>query len=169
MIEYNSKTHGKHTILFDESDRELVEQHSWRIFKKIGGNVYYAVTTVTNPNGVRSILFMHRLLLNPPKGSPIDHIDGNGLNNSRANIRVCTSAQNSFNRGKNKTSKKKFKGVYFHVKRRKYSARLGFNGSEIFLGYFTTEEEAALAYNKAALTYFGEFVRLNVINNDDLL
>ena len=97
------------------------------------------------------------------KGYMIDHINGDLLDARKSNLRVCTSQQNAFNRKPNSNKKSKFKGVSLKkggVKKPWYG-RITVNGKKIDLGYYATEKEAALAYDKAALEYFGEFAWRN--------
>ena len=105
----------------------------------------------------------HAILGKPSSGLMIDHKDGNGLNNTRANLRVVTRQQNDWNRGftwntPKKTKTSKFKGV--SLKEGKWRAQIFFKG-KIHLGTFNTAEEAAKIYDVAACYYFGSFARLN--------
>lgn len=91
----------------------------------------------------------------------LDHIDGNGLNNQKSNLRECTYSQNGANRRKNTKTLGRFKGVSFL--RGKWMARLQVMKKRLYLGYFTEEIEAAKAYNDAAVKHFGEFAHINQI------
>ena len=93
----------------------------------------------------------------------IDHIDGNGLNNQRNNLRKATHQENMMNRQSNKNSSSQFKGVHWYERTNKWQARITFNQKRISLGYFTSEIDAAKTYNKKALELFGEFAKLNFI------
>ncbi|KKM22038.1 hypothetical protein LCGC14_1629400 [marine sediment metagenome] len=90
----------------------------------------------------------------------IDHINGNSLNNRFLNLRMCTSSQNSANRGPQKNNKLGIKGVY-RTPRGRYRAQIGKDGQVIKLGHYNTSKSAALAYRKAAKKYFGEFAKWN--------
>lgn len=107
----------------------------------------------------RRTIYLYRYLLNCPKGMEVDHIDGNPLNNQKSNLRICTHSQNNYNRGKNKTSSNKFKGVREHGAG--FMARLKYQGQTKYLGTFETPEDAARAYDEEAIKVFGEFARLN--------
>lgn len=108
------------------------------------------------------LVYIHRLLMNAPKGYVVDHINGNSLDNRRKNLRICTSVENSRN-SKMPISNKahtKFKGV--HKDRGKWIyARIKFNGKNIRKYGFKTEREAAEWYNQKAIELFGEFANLN--------
>jgi hypothetical protein len=142
------------TAKIDDGDLELVSKHNWYAVK--GEERFYAAAWI-NGKGVS----MHRLILGSEAGElDIDHKDRDGLNNTRENLRVATRSQNSANSRKRKGTTSKYKGV--HVMRQGYiKAYIMFQYKRFHLGYFPTEEEAALAYDEAARRYFGEFAGLN--------
>ncbi len=107
---------------------------------------------------------MHRLLIKIPNGFQIDHIDGNGLNNQKLNLRIATASQNQINRGKQKNNTSGFKGVFGRKDKNKWRAQIKFHGKTKHLGYADDKIEAARIYNKAAVERFGEFARLNQLN-----
>lgn len=92
----------------------------------------------------------------------VDHIDLNGLNNQKHNLRLCTNHQNSFNKRIPSENKSGFKGVSFHKRAGKWRARVKFNRKENHIGLFKSKIEAARAYDKLAVKLFGEFARTNV-------
>lgn len=96
-----------------------------------------------------------------------DHIDRDWKNNQKVNLREATQHQNAINRSKLKGTTSKYKGVYWCNKRCKWIAQIKNNRIAKNLGGYTTQEEAALAYNEAAKTTFGNFAVLNVITNSD--
>jgi hypothetical protein len=103
---------------------------------------------------------MHRLIMNPPPGLVVDHIDRNPLNNKRSNLRICTTKQNNYNRKRhNKYSK--YKGIYWLSTSNKWRAVIHYYSKHIHLGYFDSEIETAQAYDKKAVELFGEFAYLN--------
>ena len=102
---------------------------------------------------------IHRVLLNAPKGVVVDHIDGDSLNNIRANLRLANKQQNSANVGALAGNKLGIRGVQKRGK--KFRAFIHKNGKTIFLGSFPSQGKAACAYDKAAAKHFGEFARLN--------
>ena len=102
----------------------------------------------------------HFIIGKPEKGLQTDHINRNGLDNRKVNLRKCTSAENNCNVEK-RTSGSKYKGVYWYNERKMFRANINVNKKYIFLGYYNTELDAAIAYNNAALKYHGEFACLN--------
>ena len=108
---------------------------------------------------------MHRLVMAAVSGQSVDHIDGNGLNNQRANLRLATQSQNLAN-SSGRPHSSKYKGVFWSKDeryKRRWWARIKKNGKSTHLGIFATEEEAAAAYNQAAIEMFGDFSRINVL------
>lgn len=93
----------------------------------------------------------------------IDHKDGDGLNNQKINLRPCTDAQNQQNAFKRKGCSSKHKGVSWFARYGKWQCLIRPNKTKVSLGYFVHEDDAGLAYNAAAVKYYGEFARLNVI------
>lgn len=114
-------------------------------------------------------LRMHRIVLERKLGrrlkkkEMVDHIDGNGLNNSRSNLRVATNAQNSENQRKkaNANTSSKFKGVSWHKSTRKWRAYIRHKYKCVHLGLFRSETDAAKAYDRRAKKLFGDFCNLN--------
>jgi len=148
-------TQGKVTVV-DDDDFEILAQYRW--FLSLG----YAVRNKPMVNGgKRGLLKMHRIILNAPAGMEVDHINGDGLDNRRCNLRLATRAQNSVNRGCTRVNKLGVKGVVLDKRRGKYAAWIWANKKPIYLGYFVSLEEAKNAYNNAAMEHHGEFARLN--------
>jgi hypothetical protein len=139
--------------LVDDQDFEYLNQWKW-----FYGNHGYAQRRL----GKRGrMLGMHRVIMGEPKGFLVDHIDGDGLNNCRSNLRVATHAQNLCNRGKNSNNTSGFKGVNWHKNAKKWAAAIMVNRRSHHLGLFSDVQEAAKAYDIAALELHGEFARLN--------
>ncbi len=141
-------------ILIDELDYDLFNTYKWSIYTR-KNNVWYARTRIDG-----EAVLLHRLIMQVSKGEEIDHINHNGLDNRRSNLRICTPAQNRANMQKHK-GVSKYKGV--GKSRNRYRAYIMQDYSQTHLGMFDTEEEAAFAYNQAALELFGEFAHLNKI------
>lgn len=145
--------------LVDDEDFERINKHKWYANKC--GNTFYAARMIRN-NDKRGVLQMQRAILLPEKGVFVDHIDGNGLNNLRNNLRLCTQAENLRN-SKPIGGTSKYKGVYWHEPTKKWLAYITFNYKRKHIGLFDLESSAALAYNENAKELFGSFARLNEI------
>lgn len=140
--------------LCDEADFDSLSRSTW--FHVSDRNQVYAARFI----GRSRIERMHTVLLGE-KG--IDHINGNGLDNRRFNLRVASNSQNQMNRGKFAEAHSAFKGVTWHKRDRRWTARIKVNGRRIYLGSFKNERDAAHAYNLAAVSNFGAFARINLL------
>lgn len=114
--------------------------------------------------------YLHRKMMAAPVGLTIDHIDGDGLNNRRANLRLCSRTENNRNsrkaRGRNgQPTSSRFKGVTRFRDRWEASIKSRVSGHFVktYLGLFDHEEDAALAYNVAAKERFGNFAKVNLL------
>lgn len=146
-------------ILVDDQDYEWLSSYRWTVGRK-PGRPLYARMTYTDAGGARRTAALHRMIMNPPKGYVVDHIDHNTLNNQRENLRICTLSENSRNARKRKGMQAP-KGVAFIKRDQRYQAYINVKGRRIYLGNFADQREAAHAYNRAAVYYFGEFAALN--------
>lgn len=161
VVPVNSKTHGEHFIFIDGEDFDKVKDYKWHIVTNRQNGVFYARARIKD-----KCKLMHCLLLDFPKNNT-DHKNGNGLDNRRENIRVCTASENMRNRRKQKAKVTSvYKGVHFFKPHNKYSASISVNKKRIFLGYFENEHAAAEAYNKKAIELHGEFALLNIIQGE---
>jgi len=149
-----------HVALVDEADYEAVAAYRWRALIRPTSRTVYA-QRVTSSDGKKSTLLLHRFLVKAPKGLEVDHIDGNGLNNTRANLRVGTHAENMRNRRRRCDNSSGYIGVHWHKRDRKWVARITLHGKLKSLGYFDTPEDAARARDAAAIELHGEYARLN--------
>lgn len=155
-----SKTHGERIVLYDDTDEALIKSHNWVLEK--AGRKFYAVTQ-KQVNFKRVKTSMHRLLMNLPT-IEVDHIDCNGLNNHRSNLRLATRQMNNFNRDSAANNKTGYKGVIKQARTKsKYAARITFNGEIIQISGLNSAQEAAKKYNELATQHFGEFAKLNVL------
>ncbi|HDZ13321.1 hypothetical protein LCGC14_1284510 [marine sediment metagenome] len=145
--------------LVDDEDYEELSKHKWCLRQK-GDGLFYAGRNNWHDKKSHSIT-IHQQLMNLPENHEIDHRDGNGLDNRRSNLRVCTHRQNLQNQKRQKNNKCGFKGVHWNNSSKKWRAKIFVNGKNIHLGVFFCLIQAAKAYNKAAVRYFGEFARVN--------
>ena len=146
--------------IIDDVDLALVSEYKWRAHK--GRNGFYAITNI-GPWRESKVIQMQNLIINevPPR-MMVDHKDRDGLNNQRANLRICTRSQNGANR--TPWGKSKYLGVSKVKGRNKWRAFIGVNGINLYLGIFDTEILAAAEYNAAAAFHKGEFANLNNIS-----
>jgi hypothetical protein len=147
-------------VLIDDEDFPLVNGLTWTSVAHDKRS--YAVHSKWRRPGVaRTTIYMHCLILDCYSG--IDHMDGNGLNNQKWNLRPCTASQNGGNRKKQSGTSSRHKGVSWHNGKRKWRAHIQVEKKAIHLGWFTAEDDAAHAYNVAAISLFKEFARLNQV------
>ena len=115
-------------------------------------------------NRVTTNFYLHRLVVGAKRGEMVDHINHDKLDNRKENLRLCTPAQNNWNRKVKKSKRTGYIGVWKdYGKRYGFSAMITVNGKRTYLGRFNTKEKAALAYNEAAVRLKGEFAVLNVV------
>jgi hypothetical protein len=169
MAEMAIPVSGGRWALVDEEDYYKLKGYKWTA--REGKNTVYAyclkkISKMQNveagwgPNeSYLGTPFMHRVILNAPDGMEVDHINGNGLDNRRANLRLATREQNNANRRPQPASLSGFLGVQKY--REKWRAGLSYSGRRIKLGTYDTPEEAAKAYDSRAKELFKEFARLN--------
>jgi hypothetical protein len=143
--------------LIDPADAIIVGSYTWRM--ESSGKTLYAVC-YPDPSNYTSRVWMHRLIIGAKRGEIVDHVDGNGLNNVRGNLRICTHSQNARNKDKTR-GRSRFKGVSWNNERNKWKAKITVSGRDKFLGYFDDEVEAACKYDSAAKEYFEGFERPN--------
>ena len=156
-------TQGK-VALIDEEDFDLVTGYRWHT-RKHGGK-YYAQATVRLDNGMQTTIKMHRLIfgLSDPK-THTDHINGDGLDNRRENLRAASCAQNQYNRGAQVNNKSGYKGVYWDRRRGKWVATIKVNRKTNYLGCHATPKAAHMAYCKAAIEMHGEFCNFGALES----
>lgn len=152
------------TVKVDDEDFEFLNDFKWGQLGSKSGKLTYACRGV-RVNGKYSKILMHRELMGNPEGKMIDHINGDKLDNQKSNLRIVDRAKNLQNSKLRSDSKGKYKGVR-KVYKEGFNARIQIApGKRLFLGYFKTEKEAALAYNEAAKKYFGEYAKLNKLED----
>jgi len=151
-------TQGQVAIVDDE-DFEWLNRHKWTYLPST--HTGYAHRRVYQKREYIKDILMHRVILNAPPGMQTDHRNMNGLDNRRVNLRMCTNSQNHMNTRKRSNCVSIYKGVSWHKLAGKWRAQIKANNRRKHLGLFNSEEEAALAYDIAALKFFSEFARLN--------
>ena len=128
------------------------------------------LTVYLHKNGKGKQQYVHRLVAstwtpNPFEKRCVDHIDGDRTNNNYENLRFATDTENQQNKKKQTNTTSIYKGVYFKTARKKWDARIKINKKVKFLGNYESEEEAAKAYNEAAVEHFGKYAKLNKIED----
>jgi hypothetical protein len=154
MIKYIPLTKGLKAAV-DSEDYLMLIQRKWYAVKSGSGYRAYS----DSPFRVS----MHGLIMNLQKGFEVDHIDGNGLNNCKYNLRICVHSQNLQNQRKQTGTSSRFKGVSWNKNVKKWHAYIKSKGIRYNLGFYDKEEDAALAYNIFAVGLFGEFAKVNEI------
>lgn len=152
LVNYNQP------VLVDDEDSEFLSRFRWYLSSGVDHNSYYAITEIEGKT-----VSMHTLVMgSPPKPFGVDHVDLDGLNNQKKNLRICTTQQNSWNRRKGTGTSSKYKGVYWSKSHKKWQVSIQSpERKRIFLGRFGSEIDAAICYDTSALKFFGEFARLN--------
>ncbi len=171
------KPTGKHgvgrQILVDGADYHALSKYRWHIAglrnSRPGETPKPYAARCAWMNGKTKVVLMHREVMDACSRQSVDHVDGNGLNNCRVNLRVATQSQNLANmRVSARPHSSRYKGVFFNSQpathRSPWWARICKDQKRIHIGVYRTEDAAALAYNDAALRLFGEFARLNVVD-----
>lgn len=147
-----------YSAIVDDADHAAVSQWNWRALVR-KSSFSTRVYAVRFERGTKRTIMLHRELSNAPVGMVVDHINGNGLDNRRDNIRVCTHSQNLANQSIKGTSQSRLKGVARF--RNKWKVTITSNGKVYYLGVYTDPISGALAYDEAAIRLHGEFARLN--------
>lgn len=156
MVKFVELSKGK-VALVDDEDFERVNQYKWYAWE--AGNSWYVSRNTARPN--RKKVLLHRFILNIPEGVCIDHINGDGLDCRKENMRTCSHAENMRNRRTPCNNKSGYKGVYWYKKYQKWRASIKIGGTSKHIGYFDNVVEAAKAYDLAAKEYHGAFAKLN--------
>lgn len=155
QLAYVPLTKGYEAVI-DAADVPLVDAWIW-LAKVDGRNVYAA--RLEGPRGGQRTVRMHRVIIGNPEGMQVDHIDCNGLNNRRNNLRVATPSQNQYNKRRAANNSSGAKGVYWHKGDGRWHAQIRANNVKYHLGVFDTPEKAHAAYVAASLSLHGEFGR----------
>jgi hypothetical protein len=147
-MKYINLTKG-YRAMVDNEDFGYLNQFNW--YASVCKYTVYAITKI---NG--HTVHMHRLIMGTPKGLDVDHIDHDGLNNQKINLRNCTRQQNQHNQIKHRGISKYLGVSYAKDRKNKWRSQIKHNNKKIALGSFATQEEAMLAYNKKSKELYGE-------------
>jgi hypothetical protein len=151
-----------YTVLLDEEDAHLLVDRTWRVMKNPNSKLYVRWTTTENGKG--RIFYLHRLVMDAPKGVLVDHWDGNTLDCRKANLRLASHAKNSHNMAKwSKDSTSKFKGISWKSKRKRWVSQISCDGKYHYLGLYSSEIHAAYVYDLASIQHHGEYGRTNFL------
>lgn len=148
----------------DDGDYAYLSQWKWYAARQL--NTYYAMRHQLGKNGKRTTISMHQVILGTAPGMHTDHIDGDGLNNTRNNLRICNASENARNRQAGRNNKSGYKGVFWNPQNKRWRAKITHMGKGIWLGSFGTPEEAAAAYDRAAIKLHGEFASPNMFGEE---
>lgn len=155
--------------IIDECDLDILSSKSWFLKRHKGKDTLYAHANLRREDRSWGTILMHRFIMNAATGQMVDHINGDGLDNRRSNLRFVTNQQNQFN-SKPHGALSGYKGVCLDVRTNRWQTKIRVDKKDLSIGTFATKEEAALAYNRAALEFYGEYARLNnvVISGEPL-
>lgn len=155
---------GDAVATIDDEDYDDLAQWTWTLERR-SRRVY--ARRQSHEGAVRQLVYMHQHVAARAglvQGQyDIDHVDANGLNNCRCNLRLATRSQNNANQRLSVRNTSGYKGVYWSRAARKWAAQIGIAGKRMYLGLFSDEQSAARRYNEAARTHYGEFARVNPV------
>ena len=143
----------------DEEDYELVSRYRWHPWTRPHINTFYAQANA-RVDGKWTVIKMHRLILGLDQPA-IDHINRNGLDNRRSNLRFALAGENGANSRNRNGCSSQFRGVDWFPRARKWRASISVKGKSQHLGLYADEIEAARAFDRAAIKQWGEFATLN--------
>lgn len=147
-------------VLVSKVDEELFLRYNWSVVKS--GEKFYA-RRKKRISGISKTFLLHREIMKAKNGQDVDHINGDGMDNRRENLRLCSRRENIQNSVKRKNDASSiYKGV--HLCKNRWRSKITINGKQIHIGYFDHELDAAKAYDGAAIRFFGDFARPNFPN-----
>lgn len=151
-------------VRVDADDWDAISNYGWYAARQVRKTVpdsWYVVAHIKTADGRTVTTSMHRLIMRPPKGMEVDHLDHDGLNNTRSNLRICTRSENMRNR---RSAHRDLPRGVFVVRGICFGAQLMSRGKAYYNGLnHKTPEDAARAYNEMAIKHHGKFATLNVI------
>lgn len=146
----------------DAADFDELSKYRWYAYKRTK-TLIYAVRTGKKEVGEAQTVKMHSHLMKPVKPLQVDHIDGDGLNNQRSNLRICTAAQNNMNLGWKTNNTSGYRGVWWEKGNKAWRSDIRVNKKIIYLGHFKDKYKAHLAYEAARKKYHGEYARKGLV------
>lgn len=146
-----------YTATIDAADVPLVEGYDWNAF--ISKHTTYVRRRTTIEGRMRNI-WLHRVIAQTPDGLDTDHVDCDGLNNTRANLRIATISQNNRNQRLRECNTSGYKGVSWYKRGQQWRVQIAVNNRKKHIGYFSNIEDAAAAYKRSNVELHGEFGRL---------
>lgn len=160
LSQQGHKHKGEFYAIVDDEDFDALNAYRWSAIPAKPRGKWYAIRSVKDGEK-RKYFLMHVQIMNPPKGLEVDHKDGDGLRNTRDNLRICSHQQNTQNMKMHKNNTSGYKGVCWNSLFHKWQVGICINGKNVALGYFPDPISAARAYDAAALQHFGEFALTN--------
>lgn len=150
---FNTKGILRGSIIIDTEDLNLVKDYQWHI-ENSRANLQYGQAS-TNGKLPSKTIRIHRLII--PDSVQIDHINHNGLDNRKSNLRTCNNRENNCNKNFSRNPKSGYTGIRYNEKANSYYVRMMVNKREISLGHYKSLEEAIEARKQGEEKYFGEF------------
>ena len=160
---------GSHIILLDADDYEWARFYEWHItrIKNVNWEIFYAVRRCYFGKN-SAVIKMECEIMEIGKDLECDHINHNGMDNRKTNLRVCNHQQNMCNKRKSPNKISKYKGVCWHKEASKWRAYISYDGKYHHLGFYKKEEDAAKAYDLAAQEHYGKYACLNFQQIEDI-
>jgi hypothetical protein len=156
LCKNSKKKRNKYFALVDDEDFEELNKYNWHVTIDKRNHIYACRHDYRDGKCI-STPRMHRMIMDCPPNLVVDHINGDGLDNRKENLRICTHLQNCHNRGKSKNNTTGYKGVGFRKDRQVFIARLRYKRKLLQLGEYKTKEEAFEVYKQKATELLGEF------------
>ncbi len=153
-----SLSQGKNAIVDDE-DFDYLNQ--WKWYAREDYQAFYASRNLRMGNGKRKTISIHNILMGKKRGKVIDHINNNGLDNRKENLRFCTNRENTWNQRKKYGQSSRFKGVSWSSLKKLWIVQITLNGKVIKLAECKNERKAGKIYDTYATKMFGKFALIN--------